>query len=52
LDRPNRALPLNGPKGDPIKVKIALQLRAKSGMTLEWIATRLEMGTRSHLNDL
>ena len=39
-------------KGDPIKVEIALQLRAQSVMTLEWIADRLKMGTRSHLNHL
>jgi len=39
-------------KGDPIKVKIALQLRAESVMTIEWIANRLQMGTRTHLNHL
>ena len=40
------------PKGDRAKVKIALQLREQSVMTLEWIAQRLQMGTRTYLNHL
>ena len=40
------------PKGDPFKVKAALQLREQSVMTMEWIARRLQMGTRSHVNHL
>src|SRR6266850_912554 len=39
-------------KGDQAKVKIASQLRAQSVMTMEWIAQRLHMGTRTHLNHL
>jgi len=37
------------PKGDPVKVKMALQLREQTVMTMEWIANRLQMGTRTHL---
>jgi hypothetical protein len=40
------------PKGDPVKVKMALQLREQTVMTMEWIANRLQMGTRTHLNHL
>ena len=40
------------PKGDPVKMKIALQLREQTVMTMEWIANRLQMGTRTHLNHL
>ncbi len=32
-------------KGDPEKIEIASQLRARSTMTLKWIAERLKMGT-------
>ena len=31
-------------KGDPEKVAIASQLRARATMTLKWIAQRLKMG--------
>src|SRR3954453_18323956 len=34
-------------KGDPVKIKIALQLREQGVMTMEWIAQRLQMGTRT-----
>jgi putative transposase len=40
------------PKGDPAKLALAARLRAETTMTVEWIATRLSMGTRSHLNGL
>ena len=43
-DRPRRL------KGDP--VKMALQFRAQTVMTMEWIAKRLQMGTRTRLNHL
>jgi hypothetical protein len=39
-------------QGRPVKVKMALQLRAQTVMTMEWIANRLQMGTRTHLNHL
>ena len=39
-------------KGDPEKVAIAQVLRAKTTMTLAWIAQRLEMGTKTHLAHL
>src|SRR5258706_9365468 len=37
------------PKGSPIKRELAIQLRAETTMTLEWIAQRLRIGTRGHL---
>lgn len=36
-------------KGDAGKVRIAQGLRRETTMTLEWIAARLRMGTKSHL---
>jgi len=36
-------------KGDPKKVRIARQLRAETTVTLQWIATRLHMGTGTHV---
>ena len=39
-------------KGDPAKVAIAGRLRAETTMTLEWIAQRLNMGTKTHLAHL
>ena len=39
-------------KGDPSKVEIAQRLRDETTMTLSWIADRLQMGTRTHLDHL
>jgi len=39
------------PKGDGKKVEIALQ-REQTVMTMEWVANRLQMGTRTYLNHL
>ena len=39
-------------KGDPVKLRIARRLRAETTVTLQWIATRLHMGTQSHLSHL
>lgn len=39
-------------KGDPEKVQIAQRLRRETTMTLDWIARRLRMGTRTHLAHL
>jgi putative transposase len=39
-------------KGDPIKIKLAQELREETTMTLQWIAERLRMGTRGHLTHL
>ncbi len=39
-------------KGDPEKVVIAERLRRETTMTMEWIAERLKMGTKSHLAHL
>jgi hypothetical protein len=48
-----KAAQLKGrPKGDLVKVALAAHLRAETTMTVEWIAKRLEMGTRGYLNHL
>lgn len=39
-------------KGDPNKIKIAVRLRRETTMTVEWIAQRLWMGTRTYVNHL
>jgi putative transposase len=39
-------------KGDAGKVTIAQRLRSETTVTLEWIAERLQMGTRTHLAHL
>ncbi len=49
------SIPLTDPlmaqkrKGDEGKVKLALELRNNTTMPLEWIAGRLQMGTRGYL---
>ena len=40
------------PKGDSNKVALAARLRTETTMTVGWIAERLAMGTRGHLNHL
>jgi REP element-mobilizing transposase RayT len=40
------------PKGDGEKVAVAARLRTETTMTVGWIAERLTMGTRGHLNQL
>ena len=39
-------------KGDVKKVRLAQRLRRETTMTLEWIADRLRMGTKTHLSHL
>jgi hypothetical protein len=39
-------------KGHPFKVRLAAKLRAKTTVTVGWIAQRLGMGTRGHLAHL
>jgi len=39
-------------KGDAEKLKLALQVRAGTTVTVKWIAERLKMGTWTHLNHL
>lgn len=39
-------------KGDSTKVALAARLRAKTTMTVVWIAEQLGMGTRGYLNHL
>ena len=38
-------------KGDPEKVEIASRLRARTTMTLKWIAQRLKMGAWTHVSN-
>jgi len=38
-------------KGDPEKIEIASQLRARTTMPLKWIAHRLKMGTWTHVSN-
>lgn len=39
-------------KEDPEKVEMACRLRRETTVTLEWIAKRLQMGTKTHLAHL
>ena len=39
-------------KGDLDKVRMAVELRARTTATIKWIAQRLKMGTSTHLNHL
>jgi len=39
-------------KGDAAKLKLAVQLRAETTMTLKWMAARLQMGTGASLSNL
>ena len=39
-------------KGDPVKVKLARQLRAETTMSHEWITNRLRMGSKSNVSSL
>ena len=39
-------------KGDAYKVKLAMELRAKTTASVKWIAERLRMGTSTYLNHL
>jgi hypothetical protein len=40
------------PKGHPVKVKIAQQLRWQTPMSRQWIADRLRMGSSSYVSNL
>ena len=40
------------PKGHSVKVALAVRLRVETTLTVGWIAERLGMGTRGHLNHL
>ena len=40
------------PKGHPVKVKIAQQLRCQTPMSRQWIADRLRMGSSSYVSNL
>ena len=39
-------------KGDGVKLKLAVKLRAETTRTLKWIAARLRMGTGASLSNL
>ena len=39
-------------KGDAFKVRVASRLRAETSVTLNWIAQRMQMGTRGYLTHL
>lgn len=39
-------------KGDPVKIRMAGRLRVETTVTLQWIAARLRMGTKTHLSHL
>jgi hypothetical protein len=39
------------PKGHPVKVKIAQQLRWQTAMSRQWIADRLRMGSLSYVSN-
>jgi len=40
------------PKGHPLKVEIARQLREQTPMSRQWIADRLKMGSVSYVSNL
>ena len=40
------------PKGHPVKVRIARQLRMQTPMNRQWIADRLRMGSPSYVSNL
>ena len=39
----------NRPKGDPAKLELAHQLRARTTLSVAWVAQRLSLGSRAHL---
>ena len=39
-------------RGEGAKLELAVQLRAETTMTLQWIAARLQMGTGASLSNL
>jgi hypothetical protein len=43
---------LREPKGHPIKVRIAQEMREQSTMSVKWIATELSIGSWTYLNKL
>jgi len=40
------------PKGDAVKVKLAVRLRAETMRTVEWLARRLQLGSRAYAHHL
>ncbi len=39
----------NRPKGDPAKLELAHQLRARTTLSVAWVAQHLSLGSRAHL---
>lgn len=39
-------------KGDPLKIKLAVEIRNRTTMSLKWIAERLHMGTWTYVSNL
>ena len=39
-------------KGDPMKIRIAREIRDQSTMTMKWIAAELSIGSWTYLNQL
>lgn len=40
------------PKGDPLKIKLAMEIRKRTTMTLKWISEHLHMGTWTYVSNL
>jgi hypothetical protein len=40
------------PKGRPFKIQVAAEVRARTAVTVRWLAERLSMGTRGYLAHL
>lgn len=40
------------PKGDPLKIKLAMEIRKRTTMSLKWIAEHLHMGTWTYVSNL
>jgi hypothetical protein len=40
------------PKGDMVKVKLAVRLRSETMRTVEWLARRLHLGSRAYAHHL
>lgn len=40
------------PKGDPLKIKLAMEIRKRTTMSLKWISEHLHMGTWTYVSNL
>jgi hypothetical protein len=39
-------------KGDPVKIRLAMEIRKRTTMSLKWIAEHLHMGTWTYVSNL